>query len=193
MESHLSSAFSAWSADLHWTKYGDDPMFRVNEPWAAGTASSPFPRQVAATTATGLRTRWIMLASVSVGATTAYTGRPFTLLCWIGAAPGAYGGRSGRKDRRQVLRHDGPTRAHYPYHDLRTRRRAIRVAAKNYRLLENSGSHPHTYFARFFRTPDELLVNHHAIPRFKNEYGRPPARRSRRRWYQGTLWLILAG
>ena len=46
------------------------------------------------------------------------------------------------------------------------------VAPTNYALLENSGEHKHTYFARFLRTPDDILVNHHAVTRFQLDTGR---------------------
>ncbi|MXX27458.1 MAG: hypothetical protein F4Z82_18680 [Caldilineaceae bacterium SB0668_bin_21] len=46
------------------------------------------------------------------------------------------------------------------------------VAPVNYALLENSGEHKHTYFARFLRTPDDILVNHHAVTRFQLDTGR---------------------
>ena len=46
------------------------------------------------------------------------------------------------------------------------------VAPVNYALLENSGEHKHTYFARFLPTPDDILVNHHAVTRFQLESGR---------------------
>lgn len=46
------------------------------------------------------------------------------------------------------------------------------VAPANYALLENSGEHKHTYFARFLRTPEDILVNHHAVTRFQLETGR---------------------
>jgi len=68
-----------------------------------------------------------------------------------------------------------------------------RAATKNHRLLENTGDHKHTYFARFLRTPGELLVNHHAITRFKNKYDRPhccfaPLKKASIDG-EGTLWL----
>ncbi len=46
------------------------------------------------------------------------------------------------------------------------------VAPVNYALLENSGEHKHTYFARFLPTPDDILVNHHAVTRFQLDTGR---------------------
>ena len=69
----------------------------------------------------------------------------------------------------------------------------FRVASRNYRLLENSGAHKHTYFARFFRAGGELLVNHHAITRMQNEHGRPVCYFSPLKKAvvdaDGTLWL----
>lgn len=69
----------------------------------------------------------------------------------------------------------------------------FRRAAKNYLLLGNPGPHKHTYFARFFRHEDELLVNHHAITRSRNTDGRPicyfaPLKRAHVD-DEGTLWL----
>ena len=71
------------------------------------------------------------------------------------------------------------------------------VAPANYALLENSGEHKHTYFARFLRTPDDILVNHHAVTRFQLDTGRDicywaPLKTSLRRRRRHPLVRLLA-
>ena len=193
--------FFAWSVDLiHWTKYGDDPMFRVNERFyrKPGRWDCIFAIPAAGG---GYYGYWTAnpLDHVGFGFGRSDDGIHWEalhppVLDWGGEAVpehmeagaverirGKYYAMTGQPGR--TIRTMIAERAEGPF----------RVAAKNYRLLENSGSHPHTYFARFFRTPDELLVNHHAIPRFKNEYGRPSCYFAPIKKAvvddQGTLWL----
>jgi hypothetical protein len=48
----------------------------------------------------------------------------------------------------------------------------FRPARKNHALLHNE-SFMHVYFARFLVTPDEILLNHHSLLRETNGYDRP--------------------
>lgn len=71
---------------------------------------------------------------------------------------------------------------------------AFKVASHNYGLMENSGVHKHTYFSRFLRTPEGILVNHHAIERSNNVNGRSICQFAPLKKAfideQDTLWLI---
>ena len=191
----------AWSDDLiHWTKYGDDNMFRIDTRWyeqdGRWDCIYPLCRPEG-----GYYGYWTATPRDRVGFGfgqsedgLCWEALPAPLLDWAEVEPpttmeaGAteeFGGRyyaiTGQPGgRMRTMIADIPAGP-------------FKVAPRNYGLMENSGALRYTYFARFLRTLDGVLVNHQAIPRFQNEHGRPlcyfaPLKRA----YvdqQGTLWL----
>ena len=170
----------AWSDDLmNWTKFGDDYMFKVDTRWyeqhGRWDCIFPLPRPQG-----GYYGYWTATPNDAVGFGFGqsedgvhWEALPSPELIWEGALPpksmeagavvefsGKYYAIVGQGTRSmKTMIADSPGG---PYC----------VAPGNYGLLENSGEHKHTYFARFLPTPDATLVNHHAVTRFQLESGR---------------------
>ena len=153
--------FFAWSVDLiHWTKYGDDPMFRVNERFyrKPGRWDCIFAIPAAGG---GYYGYWTAnpLDHVGFGFGRSDDGIHWEalhppVLDWGGeAVPEHMEAGAVERIRRQVLRHDGPTRAHYPYHDLRTRRRAIQGRSEELPASGELGEPPAHLFRQVFPHP----------------------------------------
>ena len=170
----------AWSDDLmNWTKFGDDHIFKVDtrfyEQHGRWDCIFPLPRPQG-----GYYGYWTATPKDAVGFGFGqsedgvhWEALPSPELVWEGADPpksmeagavaefnGKYYAIVGQGTRTmKTMIADNPAG---PY----------TVAPANYALLENSGDHKHTYFARFLPTPGEILVNHHAVTRFQLESGR---------------------
>ena len=172
--------FFAWSEDLmNWTKFGDDHIFTVDtryyEQHGRWDCIFPLPRPHG-----GYYGYWTATPKDHVGFGFGqsedgvhWEALPSPELIWEGADPprsmeagavaefnGKYYAIVGQGSRTmKTMIADNPAGP-------------FTVAPANYALLENSGDHKHTYFARFLRTPDNILVNHHAVTRFQLETGR---------------------
>ena len=172
--------FFAWSEDLmNWIKFGDDHIFTVDtryyEQHGRWDCIFPLPRPQG-----GYYGYWTATPKDHVGFGFGqsddgvhWEALPSPELIWEGADPprsmeagavaefnGKYYAIVGQGSRTmKTMIADNPAG---PY----------TVAPANYALLENSGEHKHTYFARFLRTPDDILVNHHAVTRFQLDTGR---------------------
>ena len=170
----------AWSDDLmNWTKFGDDHIFKVDtryyEQHGRWDCIFPLPRPQG-----GYYGYWTATPKEAVGFGFGrsddgvhWEALSSPELIWEGADPphsmeagavaefnGKYYAIVGQGSRTmKTMIADSPAG---PYS----------IAPVNYALLENSGEHKHTYFARFLRTPDDILVNHHAVTRFQLETGR---------------------
>ena len=170
----------AESQDLmNWTKFGDDHIFKVDtrfyEQHGRWDCIFPLPRPQG-----GYYGYWTATPKDAVGFGFGqsedgvhWEALPSPELVWEGADPpksmeagavaefnGKYYAIVGQGTRTmKTMIADNPAG---PY----------TVAPANYALLENSGDHKHTYFARFLPTPDDILVNHHAVTRFQLESGR---------------------
>jgi hypothetical protein len=172
--------FFAWSRDLiNWTKYGEEHVFRVDTKYyqKPGRWDCIFavPREGG-----GYLGYWTANPIERVGFG---FGQSDDGVHWKALPPPVLEWGAEKPPRSMeagaVERINGKYYAltGQPGHSIRTMiadspSGPFKVAGRNYRILENTGSHGHTYFARFFRTADELLVNHHAIPRSQNRHGR---------------------
>ena len=150
----------AWSTDLiHWTKYGDDQLFRVDtqhyQRLGRWDCIYPIPHPEG-----GYYGTWTATPKGHKGVGVGYSSDGLT---WVALDPpevtpgvdeaGAFSsmgdkifamfGASGEMISYVADRVTGP----------------YRRAAKNALLLRKG----HTYFSRFLPTPDGLLVNHHAM------------------------------
>ncbi len=191
----------AWSEDLiHWTKFGDDHMFKVDSRWyeqyGRWDCIYPLLRPQG-----GYYGYWTATPKQFVGYGFGqsddglhWEALPAPELIWdddrvpksmeagavakFGDRYYAMTGQATSAMRTMIADQPGGP---------------FRVAVKNYSLLENSGAHKHTYFTRFLPTADSTLVHHQAITRFKNTPGRAicylaPLKKA----FvddEGTLWL----
>ena len=179
----------AWSEDLvHWTKYGDEFIFKIDRRWydryGRWDCISPLPRRDGGYygywTATPKQHVGIGFGQSSDGLH--WEALPAPELIWNDQQiPDAM----EAEDSLTAMEAGAVEKLGDTYYAMvgLPAARAIRtmiaaepagpftVAAKNYGLMENSGRHNHTYFARFLRVTDGLLVNHHAITRRDNGRG----------------------
>jgi len=164
----------AWSTDLlHWNKFGDEYMFKVNDrfydKYGRWDCIFPMPR-----TEGGYWGTWTTTAHPEseikgiVGIGYSEDGVTWTALKPPLVEPGV--GESGAfynfDDRIYAM--FGAGGAMWGYVADKVTGPYIRIE-KNALLLQRG----HTYFSRYFPTPDGLLVNHHAMSGKKNDKGRP--------------------
>ncbi len=157
--------FFAESTDLvHWTRLGDEHEFKQDERWYERTGRWDCIWTLAKPDGTGLYGYWTATPKKGTGGRFGF-GQTADGVTWEALPPpkvhGAGGGEVGAieaiGDRYYMMFGTGGLMVTL----VADRPEGPFEAAKvNFRLLSG-----HTYFSRFFPTPDGLLANHHSIAR----------------------------